>query len=147
MAYEVTLTRAAEQPTAVVRFRTARDRLSSEIPAACGEVWAFIKAANLPGAGRHVALYLDDCINVEVGAEVSQPFTGNGRVVCSSLPAGLVATTAHIGPYAELHAAHAAVWRWCADNGRNRAGPSWEVYGHWTDDPTQLRTDVYYSVV
>ena len=24
------------------------------------------------------------------------------------------------------------------------AGPNWEVYGHWHDDPSQLRTDVFY---
>jgi len=24
------------------------------------------------------------------------------------------------------------------------AGPNWEIYGHWTDDPAQLRTDVFY---
>ena len=26
----------------------------------------------------------------------------------------------------------------------NRAGPAWEIYGDWTDDPAQLRTDVQY---
>ncbi len=24
------------------------------------------------------------------------------------------------------------------------AGPSWEVYGHWHEDPAQLKTDIYY---
>jgi effector-binding domain-containing protein len=142
--YEVTIQRVEPQITAVVRFRAVRDRLSTDVPKACGEVWAYIQAEKLPGAGRHVALYLDDCTNVEVGAEISQPFPGNGRVVCSSLPAGLVATTAHIGPYAGLSAAHGAVSHWCSANGRKFAGPSWEIYGHWTDDPTQIRTDVFY---
>src|SRR5262249_28162531 len=68
---------------------------------------------------------------------------GDG-VVCSSTPAGLVATTAHFGPYARLGEAHQAILRWCADHGYKLAGPSWEVYGHWDDDPAKLRTDIYY---
>jgi effector-binding domain-containing protein len=59
-----------------------------------------------------------------------------------------VATTTHFGPYGGLHAAHEAICRWCADQGHKLAGPSWEVYGHWTDecnrDPSKIRTDIYY---
>jgi effector-binding domain-containing protein len=65
-------------------------------------------------------------------------------VICSSTPAGLVATAVHLGPYNRLGEAHAAVHKWCADHGHVLAGPSWELYGHWTDDPAQLRTDVFW---
>ena len=27
---------------------------------------------------------------------------------------------------------------WVRENGRRLAGPSWEVYGHWSDDPTSF---------
>ena len=27
---------------------------------------------------------------------------------------------------------------------RTLAAPSWEVYGHWHDDPAELRTEAYY---
>jgi effector-binding domain-containing protein len=91
-----------------------------------------------------LALYLDGEMNIECGVEVFQPFAGNDRVICSCTPAGLVATAAHIGPYNRLGEAHKAVHEWCADHGHLLAGPSWEVYGHWTDDPAQLRTDVFW---
>jgi effector-binding domain-containing protein len=85
---------------------------------------------------------------VEVGAEVATPFTGHGEVVGSTTPAGSVATTTHYGPYGRLGDAHAAIRRWCADNGHTLTGPNWEVYGHWLDewnnDPSKVRTDVYY---
>jgi effector-binding domain-containing protein len=103
-----------------------------------------MRSSHLPHPGRNLALYLDGEINLECGVEVSQSFPGNGRVFCSCTPAGVVATAAHLGPYDRLHEAHEAICRWCADHGHALAGPNWEVYGHWNDDPAQLRTDVFY---
>jgi len=36
------------------------------------------------------------------------------------------------------------VIEWCRSQGHRLSGTRWEVYGHWTDDPSKLRTDVYY---
>ena len=52
--------------------------------------------------------------------------------------------TTHVGDYGRLGEANAAILEWCRANGRKHAGPSWEVYGHWNDDPAKLRTEVYY---
>jgi effector-binding domain-containing protein len=72
-------------------------------------------------------------------------------VIPSTTPAGPVATTTHYGPYGQLHEAHDAVLSWCRTNGYTRAGPSWEVYGHWKDewnsDPAKIRTDIFYLLV
>jgi effector-binding domain-containing protein len=51
---------------------------------------------------------------------------------------------AHIGSYSRLGAAHDAIVKYCEANGRKMTGVNWEVYGHWTDDESKLRTDVYY---
>ena len=59
-------------------------------------------------------------------------------------PGGTAAMTSHHGAYSGLGDANAAILAWCRAQGRVRAGPSWEVYGHWHADPAQLRTDVYY---
>ena len=144
MEYDVQILRVEPQTTAVVRFRAAPSELSRAIPAACGEVWSFVKSAGIPRPGRHVAIYFDGEINIECGVEVGEPFTGNDRVVCSVTPAGLVATTVHMGPYGRLGEAHKAVVDWCAANGYALAGPNWEVYGHWDNDPAKVRTDVFY---
>ncbi len=144
MEYQVLVEQAASRTTAVVRTRAGRHELAQVVPQGCGEVWTFIRSSQMPHPGRNLALYLDCEINLEVGVEVTQPFAGNGRVVCSSTPAGTVATAAHFGPYDRLGGAHAAILGWCAEKGHVLAGPSWEVYGHWDDDPAKLRTDVYY---
>jgi effector-binding domain-containing protein len=144
MEYQVNVGPVASQLTAVVRFQARQAELPTVIPRACGEVWEFMRSSGLPRPGRHLALYLDGVMNIECGAEVFQPFTGNDRVVCSSTPAGSAATAAHWGPYNRLGDAHRAILQWCADHGHELAGPSWEVYGHWEDDPAKLRTDVFY---
>ena len=147
MAYDVQITDAKAIHTAVIRDRVPAKDLSKFVPAACGEVWSFIRAAGLPRPGRHTALYLADGF-VEVGAEVSTPFTGNDRVRCSQLPAGRVATTTHFGPYQRLGEAHAAIRQWCDQHGHRRSNVCWEIYGHWdaswNNDPSKIRTDVFH---
>jgi effector-binding domain-containing protein len=61
-------------------------------------------------------------------------------------PGGRVVTTAHIGPYDEMGAAYDAIHAYVRDNRLKVIGPSWEVYGHWSDDPARLRTDVFFTV-
>jgi effector-binding domain-containing protein len=144
MEYQINLIHVDPLTTGVIRCTAKQSELSVVVPRCCGEVWTFFRAAGLPRPGRHLAVYLDGVINLEVVVEVDQPFTGNDRVVYSTTPSGMVATAVHMGPYNRLHDAHQAIVKWCADNGHVPAGPNWEIYGHWSDDPAQLRTDVYY---
>ncbi len=130
-------------PIAVIRTTAARSQLSTVIPKLCGEVWQFVKSSAVPKPDRHVAVYYDGAITLEVGVIVGGPFAGDGRVISSATPGGTVATTAHIGPYGRLGEAHRAITDWCAANGREWT-MNWEIYGHWTDDPDQLETDVFY---
>jgi effector-binding domain-containing protein len=143
--------RAAATPLAVVRRRAAAGQLSAVVPEGCGTVWKVLKALGTKGAGRHVAVYRcrpGGMVDVEVGAEVGEPFAGSGEVTGSATPAGEVATVTHFGPYGGLGAAHRAIVDWCKANGRTAAGENWEVYGHWVpawnQDPSQIRTDVFY---
>lgn len=148
MEYAVRLEQHASHPLAIVRRRAGVKDLPTVVPEACGAVWAVIRALKVSGAGRHVAVYWDDVINLEVGVELDAPFVGHGDVVASATPAGTVATAVHFGPYNRLAEAHRAVRTWCADHGHTPAGPNWEVYGHWVNewntDPAKIRTDVYY---
>jgi GyrI-like small molecule binding protein len=91
-----------------------------------------------PGAGP------DGATEVAFGVGVTEPFSPVGAVQYSALPTGEVAATTHWGDYGGLGDAHGAVIAWCRAHGRELAGPRWEVYGHWSDDPARRRTDVYY---
>jgi effector-binding domain-containing protein len=150
MEYDVRLEQLSSRPLAVVRRRASLQELAKVIPDACGTVWGVVRAQKITGAGRHVALYWDGVINLEVGVELDAPFAGHGEVVGSATPAGAVATAAHFGPYDRLPEAHQAIRQWCANHGYTLVGPNWEIYGHWTDewnnDPAKIRTDVFYLV-
>jgi effector-binding domain-containing protein len=151
MEYEIRLEQSPGQPLAVVRRRASLRELPVVVPAACGVVWSAIRAQQVVGAGRHVAVYWDGEINLEVGVELAAPFTERDGLVASVTPSGSVATTTHYGPYSQLHQAHEAIRRWCEGSGRPLAGPNWEIYDHWKDeynsDPSKIRTDVFYLLV
>jgi len=142
--------RVQPQPIAIVRRRARLDELKTVVPEACGTSWNLVKQLGLKG-GRNVAVYLDadvsGVINLEVGQEVTAPFASTADLICSATPGGSIVTATHFGAYHRLGETHRALVKWAADNQRTLAGPNWEIYGHWTDDETQLRTDVFYLLV
>lgn len=146
MPVNVEVRQVIAAPIAVVRRRVMQNELSRVVPEACGEVWDFIRASGYAGAGRNIAVYLDGEINLECGVEVMPDFVGGGDVHLSATPSGTAVHAAHIGPYATMGDTHAAIRAWCAAQNHRFAKQSWEIYGHWTDDITQLRTDIFYRL-
>jgi effector-binding domain-containing protein len=146
-SYAVQLQRLDSVPLAVIRRQASASELSRVVPECCGLVWDAVRAQQAQ-AGRHVAIYWDGSIWLEVGVELYGPFAERGDVVRSATPAGAVASATHFGPYGGLGAAHDAVRGWCRANNHRLAGPNWEIYGHWLRewdaDPSRIRTDVYY---
>ena len=139
----------ASQPVAVIRRQVHGFELSRVVPECCGLVWNAVRAQHAKG-GRHVAIYWDEVIRLEVGVELLGPFVDTDEVVQSATPAGAVATAVHFGPYSSLRAAHEIVHGWARANGHRLAGPRWEIYGHWVPewnaDPSLIRTDVFYQL-
>jgi effector-binding domain-containing protein len=149
MSYEVQIQTVERAPTAIVRGTARRDNMSRNIRALFDEFYADPP----PGVprGLNIVFYRHtsgepippEGIPIEVGVQISAPCASHGKVSCSSTPAGTVATVTHWGDYSELGKAYDALNAWSKETGRKFAGPFWEVYGHWSDDPKQVRTDVY----
>jgi hypothetical protein len=146
-SYVVQIEQHSSVPLAVTRRQARSAELARLVPECCGLVWNAVRAQQAKG-GRHVALYWDSSIRLEVGVELLGPFVDQGEVVRSATPAGAVALVTHWGPYGGLGTAHDAIRQRCAADNRALAGPRWEIYGHWqrewNTDPSQIRTDVYY---
>src|SRR4051812_25720947 len=145
--YQVRVERVDEpRALAVVKRRARAVEMSRVVVECCGLVWNALKAAGVKGAGRHVSVYWDEVVNLEVGVEMDGAFSGVGEVVASALPMGVVVSTVHFGPYQRLGEAHAAVKAWCTKNGYELSGVRWEIYGHWIEewnkDASKIRTDV-----
>jgi effector-binding domain-containing protein len=146
---EVRIANTDSVPVAVVRRQARASELAKAVPELCGVVWSHLRARQLRG-GRHVAIYWDGIIRLEVGVEMIDAFPDEGDVVRSATPAGRTASVVHFGPYHQLGAAHKAIRDWCSAHNLQLAGPNWEIYGHWqndwNDDPSQIRTDVFYQL-
>ena len=144
MQYEVVLATVEAGRIAAVRERVTPADIGSRFGPALDQVWQFVRDAGLT-TGHNVFLYDDANPGlIEFGVQVTAEFEDGDVVVCSETPAGTIATTTHVGPYDELGAAHSAVRAWCHDEGRAIAGPFWEIYGDWNEDPTKLETEVCY---
>jgi effector-binding domain-containing protein len=138
------------RPTAVIARTTTWDEFPSLWPQLLDEVYRFVRAHEELATGddterwQNVMLYKDNRPDVEVGVLAARLFESEGRVIPSRLPGGEVATAIHVGDYADLGATHDAVRAHVAAFGRDLAGPRWEIYGHWREDPSELETEVFW---
>jgi effector-binding domain-containing protein len=145
--YVVRETLIPARPVAGVRAQVPRGRVAQEFGRYLDQVYAAARAGAVSLDGQNIFIYraaTAEQLTVDFCVGVSAPFAPTGAVVPLETPSGAVATTTHHGEYGGLGEANAAILAWCRANDRMRAGPSWEVYGHWHADPAQLRTDVYY---
>jgi hypothetical protein len=134
--YTIEVKQVSEQPIAAVSGRTTK----ANLPVRIRELFDRFYAGFQGKAGLNVVLYTcPEPGELEIACGVQLEQGGN-----ASTPAGIVATTTYMGPYDRMKPAHDAIHSWVRENGRRFAGPSWEVYGHWSDDPAQLRTDIFY---
>jgi len=141
----VTVEVVEEKPLAVVKFRATPENLTQKIGEALAES-AVYKAIGSLHYGLNTIVYhpSDDGLNVELGVQMDVPFEGTDTVKRSITPAGRVVRVVHTGPYSELGQAHEAIQSWRRENGEALEGTSWEIYGHWNDDPAKLETTVFY---
>lgn len=132
-----------------ILIATGRDQfepgnLIEKAMALSGKAWEFLRNhPEIPQPGTNVWFY-PGCGVIEAGAQVLEPFESEGPVFCSHTPAGRAVVATHIGPYEKMGETYAACKKWIEENDLKLAGPSWEVYGHWDEDPAKLRTDIYH---
>jgi effector-binding domain-containing protein len=135
---------------AVRRFATA-ETVSHTIVSA--PVWTLIAARGLPNTDRTVVIYWADAehslhtpdgIPVDVGVEVLAPFPDHPPLAFRQTPAGRTANFRHIGGYHALPDVHASLRAWCVEQNVGIAGPNWEIYDRFDEDPAKCETDIYY---
>jgi hypothetical protein len=145
--YQVHEVNVAPRPVAGVHAQVPRGRVGQEFGRYLDQVYAAARAGAVHLDGQNIFIYrgaTGDELTVDFCVGVTGPFASVGAVLPLETPHGVAAMTTHVGDYGRLGEANAAILAWCRANSRLRAGPSWEVYGHWNADPAQLRTEVYY---
>lgn len=116
MPYDVQIRQVPQQTFAAVRGQANARNIGDRIIALLSEVWDVLKGTGVRDTGHNVVLYGDEAskallrtedeVPIEVGVQVATPFESAGRVVCSVIPGGTVATVLHLGPYQKLPEAH-----------------------------------------
>ena len=147
MTYAISVRRVAPRALASVHERMAVRDVPARFRSSLDQVYAAAKSHAIALDGQNVFVYRagpTSLADVDFGVGVAGPFAPVGRVVYSQVSGGEVATTTHWGDYAALGAAHDAVVAWCHGHGHSLAGVSWEVYGHWSDNPAKRCTDVFH---
>jgi effector-binding domain-containing protein len=134
---QVQIIQVASQPTAIVRGPVTAANLPRGIRALFDKFYKGFEGKR----GLNIVYYPAWSETREFEIECGVQIESDGN---SSTPAGLVATIAYFGPYDQMKPAHEEIHRYVRTHGHQIAGPSWEVYGHWSDDPAQLRTDIFY---
>ena len=146
-AYDVREVTVAPRQVAGVHAQIQRGRVGAEFGRRLDQIYAAARAGAVQLDGQNIFIYragTPDELTVDFCVGVTSPFAAVGEVVPLETPDGVAATATHHGDYARLGEANAAILAWCTANQKRRAGPSWEVYGHWHADPARLRTEVYY---
>lgn len=118
-------------------------------PEFLGQVYTVAHDNGISLDGQNIFVYRclpDGAVDVEFGVGARAPFPPTASVTCSETPAGIAAAATHWGDYARLGDAHDAVVTWCKAHDHELAGVCWEVYGHWSEEPSQQRIDVFYSL-
>jgi effector-binding domain-containing protein len=148
--YEVHEVNVAARPVAGVRAEVRRGHVGTEFGRYLDQVYAAARTGAVTLDGQNIFIYRTasaDVLTVDFCVGTTASFQPVGAVLPLETPSGAAAMTTHQGEYGRLGDANAAILAWCEANRRRRAGPSWEVYGHWQPDPAQLRTDVYYLLL
>ena len=152
MAPEFEVQKFDTKKTLVARGTCAHDQIGPTIARIFAMVTPVMQERGLTMEGPPHCLYLDwresDC-DIEAGCPVSGETPTEGEVFGSELPACTAVVTMHVGAYEKLAETHSACHEWIAANGKEHAGPCWEVY--LTDpqrepDQSKWLTQVVYPI-
>ncbi len=144
---DIAIVTVEARPLIAARTNAVFTEIPAKLIALMDRVQVFVDDHGIDGAGPHVWFYRDvqgDRMEVDVGIEVPAGTSAGDGLVLSSTPAGRCAHAVLQGDYAGIPKLHSAIHRWCAEQRLPLAGPCWEVYGPWHDDPARRRTDMYH---
>lgn len=144
----ITVETVQPRKLAAVRRELARGAAGSAWRPALDKVWEFLRRQpGLRTDGHNVFLYHHPtqpgaAMVCDFGVEVTRTFETAGEVYATETPAGEVAIAIHRGPYNRMDQAYRAIENWMAENRREFAGCSWEIYGDPTPDPAGTETTI-----
>ena len=151
MPYDVEVKELSARHVATVRLTISPDRMAATFAEVLPEVMAHLQKQQAQASGPSFGIFYSygEEVDLEAGFPVSLPVRSEGRVTGRTLDPGMFAVTWHEGSYRAIGEAHRAIEQWMKDNGRETAGPPWEVYWEGPEpgrSPSEFRTEVGYPI-
>jgi effector-binding domain-containing protein/DNA-binding transcriptional MerR regulator len=154
MSYDVVIKELPAQHVAVFRTRIGPTDAGPIVAAGFGTLAGAIAqvGAEFAGPPYLVMTEMPDPETggaIELAAPVIEPFSGCGDVTGEELPAILVASTMHRGPYEECGPAYKAIEAWIQSHGHASVGPPREIYltnPQETPDPADFETEIQFPI-
>jgi effector-binding domain-containing protein len=154
MAFDALIATAKPRLLASVRRQATQQTIGALI--GTSGVWDLMKARGIKSTGHNVVVYWDERgrdlmhapngIPVDIGAEIEAPFESDAELSCTTTPAGRFISVLHIGPVDRLGDAYDAIFAHVRAHNLKLAGPYWEYYGHWSEDPATFEASVSYAL-
>ena len=108
-------------------------------------MWEEVKSNQLPNKGLNVWIY-DEDNKMFAGVELTAPPPENSPLEQRTLVLTRYAYQKHLGSYDTLGKTVAAAHEEFKKLGIKAGRPYVEIYGHHTDDPAKLETELFWSV-
>jgi effector-binding domain-containing protein len=152
MAEDIQIKEIQAQPVLCIKAVTTPAEIGSTFQRLLPRVGAHLKEAGIAIGGSPYGRYFSytpDRVDMEAGIPVATPAKAVGEIISSELPAGLVVSAMHIGPYETLPHEYEELQAWMASHGKQISGAPWEFY--WTDpgeepDQSKWRTEILWPV-
>ena len=132
---EVKIEQLETQPVVSIRRTVQVADLGTAMGENVGTLSAYLKQRGVQPSGPAFVRYHtfgETETDFELGVPVAAPEPGEGQVAAGELPGGPAVTTSHVGAHDKLGEAYGRLHGWLKEQGREAAGPGWEVY-YWLD--------------
>jgi len=151
MSYQCEMREQPTQATLAIRTRVSIQGLPQVMAETWGAISQYLGESGEQPAGPPFAIYYNQDMqdmDVEIGFPVSKKLPGKGDIQAGELPGGRVATCLHIGPYAEVGAAHGALSQFVAEHGYETVGVTYSTYLNNPEETPaeELQTQIAYPL-
>ncbi|HEX2907204.1 MAG TPA: GyrI-like domain-containing protein [Phototrophicaceae bacterium] len=116
MSGKVEIIEAPAQWMALIKTKTSPQTIGDDQRRCCAQVKAYLQAQGVEPAGHPVSFYYQmespTVWTIGAGFPIAAPITGDEPVQIVEIPAGLLATLLHVGPYYGLKEAWQTLESW-----------------------------------
>ena len=108
-------------------------------------LWQEVRTQQLPNKGLNVWVY-EEGNQLFTGVELTTLPPAGSPLENKTISLSRYAYYKHIGPYTEMKTTYEAAREEFKKVGIRARLPYVEIYGHWTDDPSKLETELLWSI-